>query len=72
MPLATNPSDDDVRDLLPAYGAGSLFPDEYTSVHAAVQRSPVLLAEAMELELVNGHLLELRARMDEQSCFVDA
>ena len=72
MPLASNLSDDDVRDLLPAYIAGSLFPAERAHVHEAVQRSPALLAEAMELELVNEHLLELRARMDEQSCFVDA
>ena len=72
MPLASNHSDDDVRDLLPAYIAGSLFPAERAHVHEAVQRSPALLAEAMELELVNEHLLELRAQLRDHSRALEA
>jgi hypothetical protein len=40
-------------------------------VERAVQGSPVLLAEAMELELVNEHLLGLRAALDAELRTVD-
>jgi hypothetical protein len=36
-----------------------------------VQGSPVLLAEAMELALVNEHLLSLRAELDAELRTVD-
>lgn len=56
--------EDDARHLLPAYAAGSLCPDLRARVEQAVQGSPALLAEAMELMLVNDHLLALRAEID--------
>ena len=39
---------------------------------AMVQRSPALLAEAMELQLVNEHLLELRAQLSEHPRAIEA
>lgn len=56
--------DDDIRHLLPAYAAGSLDPATAARVEQALQGSPVLLAEAMELLLVNEHLLAVRATLD--------
>jgi hypothetical protein len=72
MPLESHCTDEVIRDLLPGYVAGSLFPDEHALVHAAVQHSPALLAEAMELQLVNEHLLELRGQFSEQSRVIEA
>lgn len=63
--------DDEARHLLPAYVAGSLAPDDCSRVERAVQGSPVLLAEAMELELVNEHLHGLRATLDAELRTVD-
>ncbi len=62
---------DDIRYLLPAYAAGSLDRDTHARVEQALQGSPALLAEALELLLVNDHLLELRAQLDEQARTVD-
>ena len=56
--------DHDIRHLLPAYAAGSLDPATSARVEQALQGSPVLLAEAMELLLVNEHLLAVRDAMD--------
>jgi hypothetical protein len=72
MPLESHCTDEVIRDLLPGYVAGSLFPDEHALVHAAVQHSPALLAEAMELQIVNEHLLELRTQLDRSSRAVEA
>jgi hypothetical protein len=63
--------DDEARYLLPAYAAGSLAPDDRSRVERAVQGSPALLAEAMELALVNEHLLSLRAELDAELRTVD-
>jgi hypothetical protein len=63
--------DDEARYLLPAYAAGSLAPDDRSRVERAVQGSPVLLAEAMELALVNEHLLSLGAELDAELRTVD-
>ena len=57
--------DAEIRWLLPAYVAGSLDPHQHERVEHAIRRSPVLLAETMELQLVNEHLLEVRAELDE-------
>lgn len=54
----------DIRHLLPAYAAGSLDPSTSARVEQALQGSPALLAEAMELLLVNEHLLAVRATLD--------
>jgi hypothetical protein len=72
MPSESACPDDVIRDLLPGYVAGSLFPDEHALVHAAVQRSPRLLAEAMELRLINEHLLEVRAQIERSSRAIEA
>ena len=72
MPLESHRAEEVARDLLPGYVAGSLFPDEHTLVHTAVQRSPALLAEAIELQLVNEHLLELRAQLSEHPRSIEA
>jgi hypothetical protein len=63
---------DDIRHLLPAYAAGSLDRDSHARVEQALQGSPILMAEALELLLVNDHLLALRAELDEQARTVDA
>jgi anti-sigma factor RsiW len=55
---------DDIRWLLPAYVAGSLDEREHARVESEIQRSPALLAETLELQLVNEHLLEVRAELD--------
>ena len=62
---------DDIRHLLPAYAAGSLDRDTHARIEQALQGSPVLMAEALELLLVNDHRLELRAQLDEQARTVD-
>ena len=58
------PADAEIRWLLPAYVAGSLDEHEHKRVEQAIQRSPVLLAETLELQLVNEHLLEVRAELE--------
>ncbi len=57
--------DADIRHLLPAYAAGSLDPESHARVEQALLGSPTLLAEAMELIVVNEHLLEVRRELDE-------
>jgi len=70
MPEESHRTDDPARDLLPAYVAGSLPAELRAHVHAAIQRSPALLAETLELELVNEHLLEVRAGLSTSSSSV--
>ncbi len=53
-----------VRDLLPAYCAGSLCATAHAEVEAAILTAPGLLAEAMELMIINDRLLAVRSRLD--------
>ncbi len=53
-----------VRDLLPAYCAGSLSAAVHAEVEAAILTAPGLLAEAMELMIINDRLLAVRSRLD--------
>lgn len=55
---------DEIRDLLPAYCAGSLPEEMHARVEEAILRSPDLLNEATELAQVNDHLIEVRRRFD--------
>ncbi len=50
-----------LRDLLPAYCAGSLSATAHAEVEAAILTAPGLLAEAMELMIVNDRLLTVRS-----------
>ena len=59
--------DAEIRHLLPAYAAGSLDPVLHERVEQALLGSPVLLAEALELIVVNEHLLEVRRELDESA-----
>ncbi|MGI9117788.1 MAG: hypothetical protein ACR2JV_09185 [Gaiellales bacterium] len=63
--------DDQLRTLLPAYAAGSLDPEWHAHVERALQQSPALLAEAMELMLVHEHLLEVRSGLEAQPVDVE-
>ncbi len=49
---------------MPAYCAGSLPESMYHDVESAILTSPELLSEAMELMIVNEHLLGIRQQMD--------
>jgi hypothetical protein len=51
---------DEIHELLPAYCAGTLPDDLRDMVAEAILRSPVLLAEAMELTTVSLRLDEVR------------
>lgn len=53
-----------IRDLLPAYVAGSLPAGLHRRVEDAIVASPELLAETMELMAVNHRLLEVRDAVD--------
>lgn len=54
---------DDIRELLPAFCAGSLPPDLHDRVQLAVFASPELLAETMRLTGVSLRLDEERRRL---------
>ena len=58
---------DEIRDLLPAYCAGSLPEEMHARVEEAILRSPELLAEATELSIVNDHLIEVRRALDAET-----
>lgn len=58
---------DEIRDLLPAYCAGSLPEEMHARVEEAILRSPELLAEATELSIVNDHLIEVRRALDAEA-----
>ena len=58
------PDDAEISWLLPAYAAGSLDERERERVEHAIERSPTLLAAALELQLVNDRLLGVRAELD--------
>ena len=64
--------DDDARHLLPAYAAGTLCPELRARVEHAVQGSPPLLAETLELMLVNDRLLQVRAELHSEVRRTDA
>ncbi len=53
-----------LRDLLPAYCAGSLSATAHAEVEAAILTAPGLLAEAMDLMIVNDRLLAVRSALD--------
>jgi len=53
-----------LRDLLPGYCAGSLSATAHAEVEAAILTAPGLLAEAMELMIVNDRLLTVRSGID--------
>jgi len=68
LPLAPRPAMlDEIRDLIPAYCAGSLPEELHARVEEAIVRSPELLAEATELSIVNDHLLEIRREIDAEA-----
>jgi len=68
LPLAPRPAMlDEIRDLLPAFCAGSLPEELHARVEEAILRSPDLLNEATELAQVNDHLLEVRRRIDAEA-----
>lgn len=54
---------DEIRELLPAYCAGSLPAELRAQVREQVLRSPELLAEAMELTTVGLLLDEVRGEI---------
>lgn len=58
---------DEIRDLIPAYCAGSLPEELHARVGEAIVRSPELLAEVTELSIVNDHLLEIRRVFDAEA-----
>lgn len=58
---------DEIRDLLPAYCAGSLPEEMHARVEEAILRSPELLAEATELSIVNDHLIEVRRALEAET-----
>jgi hypothetical protein len=58
---------DEIRDLIPAYCAGSLPEALHARVEAAIVRSLDLLAEATELSIINDHLLEVRRAIDAEA-----
>ena len=61
-----------LHDQLPAYCAGSLPRDWDAFVESELLCSPSLLAEAMELRLINEHLLEVRAQLERSSRAIEA
>ncbi len=56
--------DEDIREHLPAYCAGSLPERAHDRIESAILTSPELLVEMMELMTVNEHLLQIRERID--------
>lgn len=61
------PMQEDIHHYLPAYCAGSLPEHLHRDVEEAILASPELLAEAMELSLVQERLLEVRRQIDEEA-----
>jgi hypothetical protein len=60
---------EEIRDLLPAFCAGSLPAGLHVRVESAVLASPELLEEAMVLTSVGLRLDEERRALREDACF---